>query len=150
MSFKGTGLLALEQYFSASQATAHKLGHGIGMAYAELEVGLSPIGVGSHNLGLTLPAGAILLFAFVDVETVPTSGGAATLAIQVGSTDIVAAAAISGVPWSTTGLKAGVQDNTVANAHKSSSDEDVKAVVAVDSLTAGKVKVYLHYHYPSP
>src|SRR5690242_20315705 len=53
-----------------------------------------------------IPANAIILGGFVEVDTLVAGGAGATLAIQVEAAgDIVAAAAVSGAPWSTTGRK---------------------------------------------
>lgn len=98
-------------------------------------------------LGQTaIPSGAVILGGFVDVIVVPTSGGAATVAIQVEAAgDIVAAAAISGAPWSTTGRKSVVPAWTGATSVKTTAVRDVSAVIATAALTAGRFDVYLAY-----
>jgi hypothetical protein len=93
-----------------------------------------------------IPAGAVVLGGFVEVDTVPTSGGAATLAVKVeGAGDIVAAAAISGAPWSTTGRKNVVPAFTGATSVKATAARKVQATVAVAALTAGVIDVVLFY-----
>jgi hypothetical protein len=63
---------------------------------------VSTITISDENI----PTNAIILGGVVEVDVAVTSGGAATLAIQVEAAgDIVAAAAVSGAPWSTTGRK---------------------------------------------
>lgn len=156
MSLNQLAIDAFNKFPSPSQDSKHLLGHTIGKAYAEYLVDATSQqngSVGTHFLGLTLPKGAIVMQTIVDVETIPlddAGGGTATLALTIGATNIIAAAAVSGAPWSTTGLKAGVQDDTVANAAKLSADSNVNAVVAVDNITAAKVKVYLEFLYPAP
>ena len=62
-----------------------------------------------------IPSGAVIINALIYVDTVPTSGGAATIAIKTeGAADINAADAISGAPWSSTGAKRGDFDAAMA------------------------------------
>jgi hypothetical protein len=98
-------------------------------------------------LGQTvIPANAVILGGFVQVVTPPTSGGAGTLAIQVeGANDIVAAAAVSGAPWSTAGRKSIVPAFTGATTVKTTAARDVSAVIGTAALTAGVVEVFLAY-----
>jgi hypothetical protein len=92
-----------------------------------------------------IPSGAIIINSFVEVLTAPTSGGAATIAVHVeGAGDIVAAAAISGAPWSTTGRKAGIPVSA-ATSVKTTAARNVTATIATAALTAGIFDVYLVY-----
>jgi hypothetical protein len=92
-----------------------------------------------------IPANAVILEAGVDVVTIPTSGGAATVAVQVeGAGDIIAAAAITGAPWSTTGRKSAIPQNFGTSA-RTTVARDVSVVVATAALTAGVFDVYLKY-----
>jgi hypothetical protein len=105
-------------------------------------------GVGTIGLaGATVvPSGAVVLGGFVDVVTPPTSGGAGTLALQVEAAgDLVAAAAVSGAPWSTTGRKSVLPVFTGASSLKTTAARDISAVIAAAALTAGVVDVYLFY-----
>src|SRR3954471_6043542 len=65
--------------------------------------------VGSIALrGDTIPSGAIITDTLIVVDTIPTSGGAATIGVTAESAgDVAAAAAISGAPWSTATPKRG-------------------------------------------
>jgi hypothetical protein len=100
--------------------------------------------VGSISLPLTVPSGVIVSDGMLDVITAPTSGGSATVAVQLNAADdIVAAAAISGAPWSTTGLKNIVPVGTAATAVKTTASRTLTAVVGTAALTAGKFDVYL-------
>src|SRR4051794_39170709 len=58
-------------------------------------------------IGSTIvPSGAVVLATLINVVTIPTSGGSATIALGVEAAgDQQTAAAISGAPWSTTGWK---------------------------------------------
>jgi hypothetical protein len=95
--------------------------------------------------GDTLPSGAIILDAWVHVDTVVTSGGAATVAVKVeGAADINAVDAISGAPWSTTGAKR--TDFTATTAPiKTTAARSIVATVATAALTAGKFSVIVEY-----
>src|SRR6266567_594376 len=56
-----------------------------------------------------IPSGAIVTDALINIRTIPTSGGGATISLSTGETaaDIQAAAAISGTPWSAVTAKRG-------------------------------------------
>lgn len=106
--------------------------------------------VGSIDISAaSIPAGCYILGGFAEVDTVATSGGAGTLAISVeGAGDIVAAAAVSGAPWSTTGRKSVVPVFTGATTVKTTAARKIKAVIAAADLTAGVVDVVLFYVRP--
>ncbi|PAZ15676.1 hypothetical protein CLM62_12835 [Streptomyces sp. SA15] len=93
-----------------------------------------------------LPNKAVILGGFVEVDTAVTSGGAATVAVKVeGAGDIVAAAAVSGAPWSTTGRKSVVPVFTGATTVKTTAARKIQATVATAALTAGAFDVVLFY-----
>lgn len=95
--------------------------------------------------GDKIPAGAIVVDALIHVDAVPTSGGAATIAIKVeGAADINAADAISGAPWSTTGAKRSDFGATSAPI-KTTAERSVVATIATAALTAGKFTVVVWY-----
>lgn len=96
-----------------------------------------------------IPSGAIVDQATVEVLTIPTSGGAPTVAVQVeGAGDTIAAAAISGAPWSTLGRKNGIPQ-TGATSVKATAARTPAIVIATAALTAGKVRLYLDYIDPN-
>ena len=104
--------------------------------------------VGAISIGPTgqIPAGAYITHGFAEVDTAVTGGGSATLAIHVeAADDIVAAAAVSGAPWSTTGLKSIVPVATGATAKKTTAARTITATVGTAALTAGVVDVCLFY-----
>lgn len=96
----------------------------------------------------TIPASAVVTEGYIDVVTACTSGGAATIAVQVQSAgDIVAATAVAS--W-TTGIKNVLPADTsgsltAATAVKTTAARDVSVVIAAQPLTAGKFSVYLTY-----
>lgn len=93
-----------------------------------------------------IPSGAVILGGYVKNKTVPTSGGAATIAVQAeAANDIVNAAAISGAPWSTTGRKSIIPVFTGATSVETTAARNPKIVIATADLTAGKFDVVLFY-----
>lgn len=96
--------------------------------------------------GDSIPSGAIIVDALIHVDTVLTSGGAATVAIKTeGAADINAADAISGAPWSTTGAKRGDFTATTAPI-KTTAARNIVATVGTANLTAGKFSVLIEYY----
>jgi hypothetical protein len=95
--------------------------------------------------GDSIPSGAIIIDSLLQVDTAPTSGGAATIAINTeGAGDVQAAAAISGAPWSTTGAKRMTLTATAAPV-KTTAKRSIVATVATAALTAGRFKVFVRY-----
>jgi len=93
-----------------------------------------------------IPAGAYITHGFVEVDIACTSSASGTLAIHVeAADDIVAAAAVSGAPWSTTGLKSIVPVATGATAKKTTAARSITATIGTGALTAGVVDVLLYY-----
>lgn len=93
-----------------------------------------------------IPAGAYITHGFAEVDTAVTGGGSATLAIHVeAADDIVAAAAVSGAPWSTTGIKSIVPVATGATTKKTTAARSITATIGTAALTAGVVDVVLFY-----
>ena len=95
--------------------------------------------------GDTIPSGAAILDAYIKVTTALTSGGAATVAIKVeGAADINAADAISGAPWSTTGVKRADHTATTAPVVTTAA-RSIVATVGTAALTAGVFTVVVEY-----
>lgn len=95
--------------------------------------------------GERIPAGAVIVDALLDVNTVPTSGGSATVAVKVESAaDVQTAAAISGAPWSTATPKRATFDADTAVV-KTTASRAITATVAVAALTAGKFSVLVEF-----
>ena len=106
--------------------------------------------IAAHGTGVTLPANAVVIGGFFDVNTVFHSAGAdaGTIAISVeGADDIQAAAAVSGAPYSTIGRKAIVpKSNTPESTSvKTTVAREITCTVAGQVLSAGKLTGFLHY-----
>lgn len=95
-----------------------------------------------------LPNGAYILGAWLNVTTVPTSGGAATIGVNSEAAgDLQAAVAISGAPWSTTGLKAITKTFATAPI-KLTAARNIAIVIGTAALTAGVFEVVVAYVAP--
>lgn len=105
--------------------------------------------VGAHVTGVKIPAQSIVVGGFVEVNTAFTStNSTATIAIKVeGANDIIAAAAVSGAPYSTIGRKAIVpKANTPESTSvKCTAERDITCTVAVEDLLTGKLSGYLYF-----
>jgi len=95
--------------------------------------------------GPQLPVNAIAVAGFMEVITSPVGSGA-SIAIQLqAANDVVAAAAISGAPWSTGGIKAIVpvwSDMTKA-IKVTSSAKTPSLVITSHLLSTGKINLFL-------
>lgn len=104
--------------------------------------------IGSHGLGVYIPANAVIMGGFIDALTTATSAtDAATIAVKVeGTGDTVAAIAISDAtnPWDA-GLHAIKELNTAATMIKTTARREINVTTAVEALTAGKFNIVLRY-----
>lgn len=98
-----------------------------------------------------IPSGATILAGWIEVQTQLTSGGAATIAVQVEAAgDILGATAVAS--WTTgrknilPALTAGAL--TAATSVRTTAARDISAVIAAAALTAGKFSVCLIYADP--
>jgi hypothetical protein len=123
------------------------LGGDISVMRAGYDFAVDGGAVGTITLAnFTIPAGAIILGGLLDVTTLVTSGGAATVSIGIeGAADVVAATAVSGAPYSTTGRKSVIPAWTGATTIKTTVARSVTATIATATLTAGAFDVYLFY-----
>ena len=110
-------------------------------------IGTIPL-MGATNI----PSGATILGGWIEVHTQLTSGGAATIAVQVeGAGDVVPAVAVAS--W-TAGRKKIVPSMDSNNALAAATDirttaaRDISAVIAAAALTAGRFSVCLIYADP--
>ena len=106
--------------------------------------------IGAHGTGVTLPANAIGVGGFLDVNTLFTSAdtNTGTIAISVqAANDIQTAAAVSSAPYSSIGRKAIVpKANTPESTSvKTSAAKEITCTVAVAALLTGKLTGYLYY-----
>ena len=148
-SWNVTDLASLSGVISVTAAGVATLSSGLSGKYAKnlavATYNFATLGgvAGDIALGVTIPSGAIITSAFVDIITQPTSGGSATVAIKAQSAgDILAATAKASLP---VGLLDGVPDNTVANAIKCTAARELTATIGTANLTAGKFYVFVEY-----
>jgi hypothetical protein len=111
--------------------------------------------IAAHGTGVFLPINAVIIGGFVETNTVFTSAGgnAGTIAISVMSAnDIINAAACSGAPWSSIGLKAIIPKNNTPESTgiKVTSAKEIVCTVAGQVLTAGKLTGFLDYVVSAP
>lgn len=102
---------------------------------------------GSGTLGAGLPSGAVITGGYVEVDTGVTSGGAATISIDLeAAADVVAATLVSNALWANTGRKSVIPAFTGATSLKTTTaTRSIKATIAVAALTAGKFRVVLWF-----
>lgn len=109
-----------------------------GQVTALFDFSVSGGAVSSIGLGVTLPANAIITGLMTDSLTAFTSGGAATVAIEAGSTVLKAATAYNDASY------AGVDVQSVT-AVKLSAASELELVIAGAALTAGKMRIFVDY-----
>lgn len=108
---------------------------------------------GAINLlaqGTVIPDGAVVTRTWFEVLTTFTSTTTdnATIALALNTAnDIVTATAIktSGDKWDAAGFVAGAQVNTEATFLKLTANRELLMTVGTDTLTGGKIKVYVEY-----
>ena len=128
-----------------------KVGGGLGrggrkIAVASYDFAVDGGAVGAITLrGDSLPAGAVILDAYLKVTTAPTSGGAATISLGAETAaGLQAATAFDGAPFSTTGTKRITFTATTAPV-TTTVVRAITATVAVAALTAGAFTVVVEY-----
>lgn len=107
--------------------------------------------IGALNLrGDKIPAGARVLATYIDVTTIVTSGGAATVSLGVETATDVRAAAILGNAPSLAAVATPLGAITRATAAtKTAAERHIVATIAVATLTAGAFSVLVEYIEPS-
>jgi hypothetical protein len=98
-----------------------------------------------------IPLGATIVGGYVDVVTQVTSGGAATLAIQVeAANDILTAVAVASWTVGRKNILPAQQSGalTASTLVRTTALRDISLVVGAFALTAGKFKVVLFYQDP--
>lgn len=106
--------------------------------------------IAAHGLGVTLPINAVVVGGFFRVQTAFTSAetNTGTIALSIlAANDLQTAAAVSGAPYSTTGLKAIVPKSNTPESTGIllTSAKEITATVAVAALTAGRLVGVIHY-----
>lgn len=93
-----------------------------------------------------IPANAVILGGFIEVDTALNSGGSATVALKAeGAADLLAATAYGSAPWSTTGRKSVIPVFTGATTVKTTAARKIQATIATAALTGGVFDVVLFY-----
>lgn len=138
-----------------TRATKVGVDHGAAIKIARGDYDFAVDGGAQGDIDLMgvagLPADAIVLGGLVEVTAALTSAGAATVALKAeGVGDVIAAAAVSGAPWSTVGRKSVIPDMSGANSLKTTADRDITMTIATADLTAGAFKAVLFYLEPLP
>jgi len=90
------------------------------------------------GLGVSIPSGAIVTRVIGSVNTAFTSGGAATVAINIGTTEVNAATAYNHA------------DYTAVDVHYSTpvaASGEINIDIAGDTLTAGNYDIFVEYLY---
>ncbi|MFC3986797.1 hypothetical protein [Streptosporangium jomthongense] len=96
--------------------------------------------------GNDIPAGSVIVGGYIEVDTAVTSGGSATVGVNSeGAGDLLAATAVSGAPWSTTGRKAITPVFTAGTSVKTTARRNLAIAIATAALTAGKFRVVVFY-----
>ena len=92
-----------------------------------------------------LPLGTRIVGGYMNVATAVTGAGASVAVQAEGANDIVASAAISGAPWSTTGMKAIIPklNTPESTSVVTTAERDVVAVISGAVVTAGVFTVVL-------
>jgi hypothetical protein len=100
----------------------------------------------SDSLGNSIPTGSVIEGGYIEVDTIVTSGGAATLGVQIeGAGDLLAATVVSGAPWSSTGRKSIIPVFSGATSVKTTTARSITVTTAAATLTAGIFRVVVHY-----
>ena len=100
----------------------------------------------SDSNGNEIPAGSVITGGYIEVDTVPTAGGAATVGVNSEAAgDLQTAITIAGAPWSTTGRKAITPVFTAGSGVKTTARRNLAVTIAAFALTAGKFRVVVWY-----
>ncbi len=93
-----------------------------------------------------IPIGSVIVGGYLKVIATPASVGSATIAVQVNAAnDIINAAAFDGAPWSSTGYKDIIPDNTGSTAIVLTADRSPAVVVAAATITLASIELVLEY-----
>ena len=96
--------------------------------------------VGTIDLGGSIPANAIVMWTMTDVLTTCTSGGSATIRINVGAVQIVAAQA-----YDLAARYVGINNPAVIVPIKCAAGGVINFVIATADLTNGKMDIHVCY-----
>lgn len=100
----------------------------------------------SDSNGNEIPSGSVIMGGYIEVDTLLTAGGAATVGVNSEAAgDLQAAITVAGAPWSTTGRKAITPVFTAAASVKTTARRNLAITIAAFALTAGKFRVVVWY-----
>ena len=127
------------------QETALEKARNFGVAMFEYDFALHGGAVGTITVANdVIPDDAVIQDGFCEVKTAIVSGGSATIALHINSSeDIMAAAAKTS--FSAEALLDIVPDGAAANMIKTAAKQNLSVVIAVADVTAGKFWVCLRY-----
>lgn len=134
-SVRGTGLVGRGDYIGRTK-----------WARAYYDFATDAGAIGAINLrGDKLPSGAVVVSSYVKVDTIVTSGGAATVSLGIQTaTDTRAAAVLGTAPaLDATGVKQGLVTNAAPAVL--TADRHIVATIAAFALTAGRFSVFVEY-----
>lgn len=105
----------------------------------EIEVDAAKLAVSANEIGLKVPAHKFVVGAYIknDADDL-ASGGAATVKVTVGSTDVISATGISDLKGKGVAMLDATPDYAAA-------EREVKLTVATAAYTAGKLIVGVIY-----
>lgn len=124
-------------------------GSGAGARIIESRYSFAKHGGAQGNITIgSVPSGTTILGGYMVVDTAVTGVGASVAVTVESAGDIVASAAISGAPWSTTGKKAIVPKRNTPETTSVTTTQarNILAVVSGADLTAGIFRVFLEVH----
>ena len=138
----------LDNYFGPV-AFKHALGTRLLQAHntavGTYDVSVQGGGIGNYNLGIRMPAKAIIKKAWFNCPTLPvsTGGTGATIAVNLLTGGDLKTATVA---RSWTALTDGQLDGTtVANYLKTTNDTEIVLTIASSTLSAGKIKAFVDY-----
>ena len=97
------------------------------------------LAVGEYDLGVTIPAGAIVIGAYIkNVDNDLAGGGSATLALNAGTNALVSGATVAT-------LKGKAKGGAIANGVYVDVDTELKLAVGTANFTAGTLEAGILY-----
>jgi hypothetical protein len=97
------------------------------------------------SLGNVIPTGSVIVDGYLEVDTQVTAAAGGTIAVQCeGANDLVTATIFSSAPWNSTGRKSLIPLSG-ATSVKTTAQRNIKIVIAVGAVSAGKFRVVLIY-----
>lgn len=124
-------------------------GAGTGVRLIESKYSFAKHGGAQGSIAIgSVPSGATIVGGYMVVDSALTGVGASVGITVESAGDIVAVAAISGAPWSTTGKKAIVPKRNTPETTSITTTQarNILVVISAADLTAGIVRLFLEVH----